>query len=191
MNVRLRVTLFVAAVIALIAAPAMTRADSAQSGQHPFQLSVGAYSPINHDTQQFIHTVYKIKGIYDFDQRIGTAAPVSMYGEYGWGSHSPASGANVNYQQWALGVEARTPSQTYGGVGVGYYGQSGTLSVSGQAAQAHHVGVGGAVFIGTDFSAPHQGRVSPGLGVRLGYSFLPNFQGLNTNAWDFGMTYRL
>jgi hypothetical protein len=183
-----RAACFIAVVAALTACPVMARADNTLTSPHPFTIELGTYFPTNGNTQQLIRTVYAAQVNYDLGKTQGSAAPISVYGEYGWGSHAPVSGVNVSYQQWSVGVQARTRSQAYAGLGLGYYGQSGTVSVSGiGSGSAGQGGVGGSVFVGTDFSAPGK----PGPGLRVGYNFLPNFQGLNTNSYSAAATYRL
>jgi hypothetical protein len=183
-----RAACLIAALAALVACPVMAHADTSQTSRHPFALEFGPYFPTNGNTQQFIHTVYAMQVNYDLDEGNASAAPLSVYGEYGWGSHAPVSGVNVNYQLWSVGVDARTRSQAYAGLGLGYYGQSGTVNVSGLGSgHASQGGIGGSVFVGTDFSAAG----GPGPGLRVGYNLLPNFQGLNTNSWSAGVTYRL
>jgi hypothetical protein len=183
-----RTACLIAAIAALVACPVMARADEAQTNRYPFSLEFGTYFPTNGNTQLFIHTVYAMQVNYDLGQAKGAAAPLSVYGQYGWGSHAPVSGVNVNYQLWSVGVDARTRSQTYAGLGLGYYGQSGTVNVSGfGSGSASQGGIGGSIFVGTDFAK----RGAPGPGLRVGYNLLPNFQGLNTNSWSAGVTYRL
>ena len=186
-----KTTSLMAAAIAIIAFPAITRADdtqlnSAKLGRHPAQLSFGGYFPTSSNAQQFVHTAYTVETSYD----LGNGS-VSLYSGYAWGAHSPVSGVGVNYHDWRIGLQARTVTPTYAGVGVGYYDQSATVSSSGGAARVNHGGVGGTVFIGREFGQrPHQAQKSSGLGVRLGYSFLPNFQGINTDGAEVRLTYR-
>jgi hypothetical protein len=183
-------TLVTALVIAIATYPATARTDGAQSGDHPFQIGVGAYFPTDHDAQQLVHTVYKIEAVYDLGH--GSTVPLSVYGGYGWGSHAVVQGVNVGYSNYWLGVQGRTASPVYGGLGLGYYGQAGTLNVSGfGSASATQGGVGGTVFLGADFGAKSHQTQKPGLGIRLGYNVLPNFEGLNTDGYDFTIRYRI
>ena len=184
-----------AALIVVTMCPTVTRADiqptqspqmtqATQSRQHPFQLAIGGDFPTSQNAQQLVHTVYKLEAIYD----LGPRNSVSLYSGYGWGSHSPVSGANVNFSTYWLGVQARTPDQIYGGLGAGYYGQSGTIRISGLgSANANHGGVGGTAFVGYDFSSQ---PFASGFGLRAGYDFLPNFKGLNTDGWNITLTHR-
>ncbi len=168
---------------------AAARADDTGSA-HPFQLGIGAYFTTDSQAQKYIHTVYRVEVEYDVTRR--SVVPVSVYGGYGWGSNSPVNGVSLGYNMFWLGVQARTDSQVYAGLGVGGYGQTGSIAISGLSSASNTTGgVGGTIFVGADLTAhPHQ-FVTSGLGIRLGYNFLPRFEGLNSNGADFLITYRI
>jgi len=169
--------------VAVVVCPATARAGGGLG--HPIQIGIGAYFPTASNSQQLIHTVYDVDASYDFTHG---SFPVSVYGGYGWGSHSPISGATLSYSSYWLGVEGRTADQLYAGLGVGYYGQSGTVSVTGLgSASGSTGGVGGTAFVGYDLGP----RGSSGVGIRAGYNFLPTFAGANTDGWGVTLTYRI
>jgi hypothetical protein len=87
-----RTACLIAAIAALVACPPMARADDTQVSRHPFAIEFGTYFPTNGNAQQFIHTVYALQVNYDLEKATAAAAPLSVYGQYGWGSHAPVSG---------------------------------------------------------------------------------------------------
>jgi len=176
-----------AAIAALVASPLMARAATTPVTPHPITVEFGFNWTTNSTTQVLVKTVYDFQIDYDLTGGTGKA-PVSVYGGYGWANHAPIAGAKVTYNLWSLGVQTRTKHPVYAGMGFGYYGQSGTVSVAGVgSASTGQGGVGAQGFVGVDLFKP--GRAGPG--VKLGYNVLPSFQGLNTDSWFAALTYRI
>jgi len=177
----------IAAIAALVALPLIARAATTPVTPHPLGVEFGFNWTTNSTTQQFAHTLYDFQLDYDVTGGKGPI-PISAYGQYGWASTKPIGGVNVNFNEWQFGVQAQTRTQIYGGLGVGYVGQNGNISISGLGSgSASASGVGGTAFIGADLHKPNQS----GPGIKLGYNVWPNFQSLNTDNWYAALTYRI